>query len=67
VHTIEQWADIVGGAVRLTDPDDAWQIAILCFDAERANLICNVWHNAAIFYNTPCHCAVCKPHTKRFL
>ena len=62
MRTIEQWADLVGGAVRLADPNDAWRIGAMCFDAERiegAN--CSAWHNAALFYGVACYCASCNP------
>jgi hypothetical protein len=59
MRTIEQWADLVGGAVRLSDPNDAWRIGAMCFDAERAGAIVNVWHNSALFYGVTCHCASC--------
>jgi hypothetical protein len=48
-----------GGAVRLSDPNDAWRIGAMCFDAERAGQLANVWHNSALFYGVTCHCAVC--------
>jgi hypothetical protein len=64
MRTIEQWADLVGGAVRLSDPNDAWRIGAMCFDAERGAAIVNVWHNAATFYGVTCHCANCAPNER---
>ena len=61
MRDIMQWADLVGGSIRLADPDDAWPIAILCYDAERNGGIVNTWHNSAVFYNCQCHCAICSP------
>lgn len=58
-RTPEQWADLARCVVRLADPADAPKIGLLCFEAERDGRNPAVWHNAAKFYGTRCHCAPC--------
>lgn len=57
---IDTWKSRVMAAVRVRDPGDADRIAERCAEAEwSGNRYTSVWHEAAGFYGTKCHCHRC--------
>lgn len=60
-RTQQYWTDLVRVGVRLRDSFDADEIGRLCFEADQSGDNPAVWHMAAKFYGTPCHCAKCAP------
>lgn len=58
---IEAWKSRVLTSVRVRQPADAERIAELCAMAEYSGKRTSVWHEAAAFYGTTCHCRACNP------
>lgn len=57
---IEAWKQRVLSGVRVRNPGDADLIARRCAEAEwRGDRHVAVWHEAAAFYDRPCHCWNC--------
>lgn len=56
---IEVWKGRVLTSVRVKQPEDAERIAELCAMAEWFGHPTSVWHEAAGFYGTQCHCRRC--------
>jgi hypothetical protein len=54
------WHHRVLSGVRVKRPEDAERIAQACAEAEQAgDRYVSVWHEAASFYGTECHCRRC--------
>ena len=57
---LEQWHQRVAVAVRVRQPSDIERIAEECAVAEwLGDRPFSVWHMAAQFYGTQCHCRAC--------
>lgn len=57
---IDVWKGRVQSSVRVKRPEDVERIAELCALAEwSGDRYANVWHEAAGFYGSSCHCRRC--------
>ena len=58
---LRAWEQRVAGAVQVRQPSDVQRIAEACATAEfYGERFVNVWHEAARFYGTKCHCRQCE-------